>query len=186
MRSTWELIEDHRVVETVLRALDRQVAEGERTHTVPVEFLRTLVAFSHAFLDRCHHGKEEGCLFPCLERKGIPRDGGPIGVMLQEHEQGRVLVRQIAGRLDLYEQGAASDNGVLVLCREFSNLIHAHIQKENEMLFPMSDSVMDAADDRETTGCYEGKEQEMGHGAQRRLVELAERIALTLPGGARG
>jgi hemerythrin-like domain-containing protein len=186
MRSTQELIEDHRVVQIVLRALDRQSAEAERTRTVPVEFLRTLVAFSRAFLDRCHHGKEEGCLFPCLERKGIPRDGGPIEVMLQEHEKGRTLVREIAGRLDLYERGAATEDGVLDLCREFSELINAHIEKENEMLFPMGDSVMDADDDRETTGCYEGKEQEIGHGEHRRLVELAERMALMLPGGGRG
>ena len=180
MRSTQELFEEHRVVQTVLRALDRQVSEAERTHTVPVEFLRTLVAFSRAFLDRCHHGKEERCLFPCLERKGIPRDGGPIEVMLQEHEKGRALVRKIGDRLDLYAQGATTEDSILALCREFGDLMNEHIEKENEMLFPMSDSVMDADDDRQTTGCYEGKEEEIGHGEHRRLIELAERMARAL------
>jgi hemerythrin-like domain-containing protein len=177
MRSTQELIEEHRVVQSVLRALDCELSETERAHTVPVAFLRTLVAFSRAFLDRCHHGKEEHCLFPCLERKGIPREGGPIEVMLQEHEEGRALVRNIAGRLDLYEQGATTEDSVLALCREFSDLINEHIEKENEMLFPMGDSVMDAADDRQTVECYERNGEEIGLGERGRLIELAESIS---------
>jgi hemerythrin-like domain-containing protein len=39
-----------------------------------------------------HHGKEEEILFPLLEKKGIPADGGPLGVMLMEHGRARALI----------------------------------------------------------------------------------------------
>ena len=44
---------------------------------MPVDAITKMVAFSKTFVDACHHGKEESCLFPCLEKKGIPREGGP-------------------------------------------------------------------------------------------------------------
>src|SRR3974390_476213 len=47
-----------------------------------------LLDFFLLFADLCHHGKEEDLLFPLLEKKGIPRGGGPIGVMLSEHGRG--------------------------------------------------------------------------------------------------
>src|SRR3546814_15085307 len=42
------------------------------------------------------HGKEEGLLFPAMIEAGLSADGGPISVMLSEHEQGRALVAAMA------------------------------------------------------------------------------------------
>ena len=39
------------------------------------------------YVDRCHNQKEEQHLFPLLEQRGIPRQSGPLAVMLAEHEQ---------------------------------------------------------------------------------------------------
>lgn len=127
MRSTEQLAADHAGILEVLEALDGVLREAERTRTVPSDFLRTLVAFSQSFVDRCHHGKEEGCLFPCLARLGMPTDGGPIGVMLQEHEQGRALMRAIAAALDRYEAGRAAVDDVLAPFREYADLLRHHI-----------------------------------------------------------
>ncbi|MGD0266766.1 MAG: hemerythrin domain-containing protein, partial [Candidatus Methylomirabilota bacterium] len=38
---------------------------------------------------QCHHGKEENLLFKTMVDRGFPRQGGPIAVMLHEHETGR-------------------------------------------------------------------------------------------------
>jgi len=37
------------------------------------------------FADRYHHRKEETYLFPVLQQRGILRDGGPLGVIENEH-----------------------------------------------------------------------------------------------------
>ena len=93
MKPTEILSGEHRVIEQVLTCLERIAeqcaAEGRLDRTSAEQALE----FFRNFADRCHHGKEEVHLFPALEAKGFPRDGGPTGVMLHEHDQGRAHVR---------------------------------------------------------------------------------------------
>ena len=64
---------EHRIIEKVLDALELAAARE-----APPGFYARAIDFLSAFADKCHHGKEEDRLFPCLERCGIPREGGPI------------------------------------------------------------------------------------------------------------
>lgn len=176
MRSTEELVHEHHVIERVLDALAQRLGDTQGTGALHVPFLRKLVAFSTTFVDRCHHSKEEACLFPCFEGRGIPREGGPIGVMLREHEMGRVLVRRISEKLDLYEKGEASVDDVTGPCQEYLQLLRQHISKENSVLYPMGASVMSAQDDTEVMGCYEDREGETGPGTHEDLIRLAEEM----------
>ncbi len=132
MRSTQELVEEHGVIESVLRALDLKLNEADRTGAVPVDFLRDVGRFSQSFVDRCHHGKEERCLL------------------------GRRLVQQIAERLDLYERGGADAGEVFEVCRMYVDLLRGHILKENHLLFPMGEQVMADQDAKRVQRCYEG------------------------------
>ena len=177
MRSTERLVHEHRVIEKVLDTLAQRLEDTHSTGTLHVSFLRRLVAFSTTFIDKCHHSKEEACLFPCLEGRGIPREGGPIGVMLMEHEIGRVLVRRISEELDSYEKGDASVDDVVGPCQEYLQHLRQHISKENGVLFPLGASMMSEQDDAATLGCYENREAEVGPGAHEELVRLAEEMA---------
>jgi len=173
------LVKEHEVILKAIDALDRKIEEFRKTKTIDVEFLRSLLEFSRTFIDRCHHGKEELCLFPCLEKRGIPRDGGPIGVMLMEHEMGRSLVRQISERLDNYaaKHGKTDFEKILNLCSEYVELLRQHIYKENHILFPMGDGVIDEQDDKQNIECYEKKEHEIGHETHHRMEQLAEELS---------
>jgi hemerythrin-like domain-containing protein len=102
-RLTASLRRDHEVILRALERLEERVAEWERTGKVDPAVLRKFVEFARTFVDRCHHGKEERCLFPCLERRGIPGEGGPIGVMLYEHQLGRELVARLDEELRALE-----------------------------------------------------------------------------------
>ena len=57
-----------------------------------MHFGKELVYFLKIFGDKCHHGKEENYLFKELEKQRIPNEGGSIGVMLQEHQEGRMYI----------------------------------------------------------------------------------------------
>ncbi|MEE9601130.1 MAG: hemerythrin domain-containing protein, partial [Thermoplasmata archaeon] len=89
MRPTEALKEEHRAIERALKAMEVAAEMLDLGQEVPRELLEKILEFVRGFADRCHHHKEEGVLFPYLERKGLPRDLGPIGVMLAEHEMGR-------------------------------------------------------------------------------------------------
>ena len=60
---------DHRIIEKVLGALEGAARVMESGGEVPTKLLEDALEFSQTFVDRCHHGKEEACLFPCLEKK---------------------------------------------------------------------------------------------------------------------
>jgi len=107
------------------------------------EFFQTGVEFIRNYADAWHHAKEEELLFPALEAAGMPRHGGPIAVMLQEHELGRSYVREIANHLDAASNGdGASRSTVLQFTLAYADLLTQHIQKENNILFNMADQFL--------------------------------------------
>mgnify|MGYP003865111075 CR=1 FL=1 len=72
---------------------------------VDLKDLNDILEFLKIFADRCHHGKEEELLFPALETAGIPRDRGPLGVMLSEHQSGRALIKDMDEALSVMARG---------------------------------------------------------------------------------
>ena len=173
--SAQQLIDEHQVILRVLDALESTLDESPHEDGLPVAFLRDVVTFSQSFIDACHHGKEEGCLFPCLERLGLPRDSGPIQTMLDEHETGRGLVREIARALDGYEQGTVSHEQAVEPCRAYIELLRQHIEKEDTIFSEMGAALMTDADDADTARCYEATEADHGqHDAMVRLAKLLE------------
>jgi hemerythrin-like domain-containing protein len=90
-----DLRAEHEGILLMLRILERvceRMVPGGRLDVIHLDQIMELFI---VFVDRCHHGKEEEFLFPALEEAGIPREGGPIGVMLKEHAAGRTCVRQM-------------------------------------------------------------------------------------------
>jgi len=57
----------------------------EQAPFVDTKDMHDFIGFLKEFADKCHHGKEEGLLFPALIQAGLPEKGGPIGVMLADH-----------------------------------------------------------------------------------------------------
>lgn len=161
----------------VLRGLEAHLESVRAGQPLDAAYLQDAVAFSQGFVDRCHHGKEEHCLFPCLERRGIPREGGPIGVMLAEHEQGRQLVRRIREATDRYQAGGGEAGEVVELAWQYIELLRAHIAKENQILFPMGEAVLTEPDDADVGRCYDGVEHQQGREEHRRLSQLAAALS---------
>lgn len=167
------LREEHEVILRGLAILKR-VGEGlESGRPVDRNALQWLVDFFRTFADRCHHGKEEAHLFPALEGHGIPKAGGPVGVMLVEHEEGRALVRAIAEGDDA--QAAAA-------IRKYVTLLRAHIDKENGVLFPMAEQVLPEEEQRTLVHAFQEVEQTVvGPGVHEQLLAGLARLEQELP-----
>src|SRR3972149_3691353 len=130
---------EHEVILRALALLERLGKNLEAGKPVDHGALAGLVDFFKTFADRCHHGKEEQPLFPAMERHGIPREGGPLGVMLVEHDQGRAFIRAMAEGND--REAAEAITGYVTLLR-------AHIDKENDTLFRMAEEAVPGAEQR--------------------------------------
>jgi len=158
MRPTDDLKNEHEAVQVLLGILDKVSERLESSGAVPTEHLDQMLDFLRGFVDKCHHGKEEAALFPAMEAAGVPREGGPIGVMLAEHEMGRGFVRQMAA--------AGSDGAAFARAgRGYIALLTQHIHKENNVLFPMADKVLSAATQHRLEGEFGTIEETVvGHG----------------------
>ena len=160
------------VTEEVARLLDRSERVAPETLTGLLEFFRL-------FADRCHHGKEEDLLFPLLEQKGLPRAGGPIGVMLFEHDQGRALVQQMGDAAQSYSQGSREAGPQWAgAARGYSSLLRQHIDKENNVLFMIAENLLSDTEQQALARAFEKAEEEkMGAGTHERLHALMDKLS---------
>jgi hemerythrin-like domain-containing protein len=132
---------EHDAVQVTLRILDKICQRIEMSgNELDIRHMDQLLDFFKVFVDQCHHGKEEELLFPALETIGVSHKGGPIEVMLYEHQQGREYVRTMADAIDQFKKGdwTAADKFVKT-AREYINLLNQHIYKENNVLFPLAE-----------------------------------------------
>jgi hemerythrin-like domain-containing protein len=148
---------EHGVILRVLDVLERLLETATSSGRLEIDALDQCVEFFRSYADACHHGKEEDLLFPVLERRGIPNQGGPIGVMLYEHEIGRSLVRRMSQALGRLRQGGDSTQARVELRRagqEYLYLLRQHIFKEDNVLFMMGDQVMSETDQTDLAGRF--------------------------------
>ena len=179
-RPTEVLTAEHRTIERVLDVL-------EKLSTRPVEdsldsWRKALDFFSH-FADQCHHYKEEQVLFPAMEERGIPRDGGPIGMMLMEHEDGRSYVRAMLGAIPLVERKNEAAKEILIdKAKAYLRLLREHIQKEDDVLFRIADEVIPADEQKALLRAFEEHEaKEMGKGVHEKYLNLIEELEQSVP-----
>lgn len=179
MRATDILKSEHRVIEQMLGCLEQIAAEGHRQGRLEAEPAREAIDFFRTFADGCHHGKEESRLFPAMEARGLPRNGGPTGVMLDEHEIGRAYVRAMQSAIDAAAAGAVE---AVESFREhaaaYVALLREHIQKEDHCLFSMADQLLSEEDQANLLAAFDHVEShEMGHGTHERYLAIADRLA---------
>lgn len=136
--STASLRKDHDLIEKVIKSMEVTLQLLKNGKTIPESILLPVIDFSKNFTDVCHHGKEEESLFPALEQAGMPRNMGPIAVMLMEHQ----MTRQIADRMEEsakeYLKTGSTDK-ITSDIREYIEHVSAHLWKENNRLFMMAE-----------------------------------------------
>jgi len=171
-KPTQILSDEHRIIERVLDAVQRLTLAPARQN---VARWQKALDFIRHFADQCHHCKEEQVLFPALEAHGIPTEGGPVGMMLLEHEEGRALVRAMLDGLARIEAGDDSAAaGLFDSAGQYLRLLREHIQKEDEVLFRMADEVIPDDEQKRLLQEFENHElKEMGAGAHEKFLQIA-------------
>ena len=146
MTATTSLRSEHERILSVIACLRAACTVARNEDRFDMDTFRQGVDFIRNYADAWHHAKEEVHLFPALQMAGMPSDGGPIGVMLSEHEVGRLHVKAIADGLDEVAAGDASARGTVVEnALAYAALLEAHIAKEDGILFQMTVSKLESA-----------------------------------------
>ena len=173
------LTNEHRVIERVLGSLESFALEGGLVRPDARALVADYGRFFREFADRIHHAKEEDRLFVAMVEAGFPRESGPIAVMLAEHVVGRShvggLVEVGAGQGELSGPERARVAGH---AEEYVPLLRAHIQKEDNILYPMALRHVAPARIEALGEEFEALERSAaGEEGSARFLDLAERLA---------
>lgn len=171
MTATEILRREHEAVLKMLDATEQVAEQIENGVKVRPEVFNDLLEFFQIFTDKCHHTKEEELLFPALLRKGIPSEGGPVSVMLHEHEEGRALIREMAESGRAYQSDAeGAGRRWTKAARAYAKLLREHISKENNVLFVLAERVLTQGELEQLAVSFEKVEIErLGVGTHERL-----------------
>jgi len=178
MKATDVLKEEHRVIERMLKSLEAGASRLEAGLPVRPGFFLEAAAFFKGFADGCHHKKEEDVLFVSMEAHGIPLDGGPIGMMLSDHEMGRAYIRSLRENALRWQEGDESSRLTVVHnARDYAALLRQHIAKEDNILFPLADRVIPLPQqDQIWVGFEQVEHEETGEGIHEKYLALAETL----------
>ena len=178
MKPTEELMQEHEAIKLMLRILESAGEKLEAGEKVDVADLEGMLEFIMVFADKCHHHKEEDLLFPALQRVGVPKEQGPIGVMLMEHESGRNYVRGMAGGIEKYKSGDANASGQIAAnARNYIRLLSDHIYKEDNVLYPIADARLSGKDQETLHDEFSRVEREIvGEGRHEEFHRLLDRL----------
>jgi uncharacterized protein len=176
MSQRWDelLKQDHEITERVFAAMEALLASPAGPTSGQVA---SLLQYLRGYVDQCHNMKEERFLFPTIQRRGIPRDGGPLAVMLAEHEQARAILARLAPLAEAFVAGdRAALPGLRAAFAEYAGLCKDHFWKENDILYPLALQVLDATDNAAVVAGIDEVEAEAGPQTRQRFYRLAEEL----------
>ena len=169
-QATQILRQEHDAILKMLEAAEEAARRIDAGGLIRRETLSGISEFLRLFADKCHHAKEEDLLFPLLESRGMPREGGPTGVMMHEHVEGRAFVRQMAEASEACNWGEDSQKKWAAAARGYIELLRQHIFKENNILFVMAENMLSPEEQEKLGAQFASAELEkLGPGTRERL-----------------
>jgi len=175
--STASLKRDHDLIEKVIKAMESTIQLLNDGKQIPESILLPVIDFSKNFTDVCHHSKEENSLFPALEQAGMPRNMGPIAMMLMDHERSREIGKEMESSAKDYISSGNSTKLISDM-QQYVEHITEHLWKENNRLFMMAEARLQYVSkkvDNELNEIEESKLKEIG-----KTREHYEQLAETL------
>ena len=171
------LIAEHEMIERAMETLKSNL-ENIDTGGYDLLQLKRSLDFLLEFGDKIHNSKEEGFLFPLMYERGVPKEGGPIGVMLMEHDDERRLLQHMLAQVDTLP--SAEPETVAKFRREgleYLKIRAEHIWKENDILYPMARNVMQDGDPENLLAEFNKVNQEAyGDDAAEKFAQMLKEV----------
>lgn len=178
MKPTEILMEEHRVIERVLTALEKAASRLSRGEDVYLRFFSGTSTLINGFNDSYHYKKEEQLLLPTLIENGLPRDSAAVATLLAEHDEGRRMAHRLHQVIDRYQAGDINARDQVVLAAlGYVSLLRRHMYKEDHTLFPMVEKMIPPEQQDRMTEAFDRFEME-ANGAElhEKYYGMADRL----------
>jgi len=131
------LMVEHRLIEKMIKLMEKEVSRIRQTNTVNAAFIDVAVDFIQTYADRCHHGKEEDILFWELAKKNIStKHAEMMRELISEHNWGRKTTRELIAAKAAYVKGEGEVVGEIIdLMEQLASFYPIHIEKEDKHFF---------------------------------------------------
>jgi len=165
---------EHRVIEQGLRALNGVCLRLASGQWIPPGPLSQLLDFIRVFADQYHHGKEEAHFFPVLERRGIRRADGPLGLLTHQHEVERELSTELCLAIEEYaDADPKAYERFITAANRYIDLMVGHMETEDRVLFRLAEEILDEKDKAELSLAFKQAELALGSGALEKYEQIA-------------
>jgi hemerythrin-like domain-containing protein len=172
MLPTDDLMNEHRVIERMLRILTTASDRLEMGQDIDPQLYVDAVDFLKNFADKCHHSKEEKLLFEKMMERGVSGEVGPIAVLMREHQDGRAHIKNL-DKLSYEKMSETTKLGLIKASRAYVDLLSKHIQKEDNVLYPLANQILDKEDQIELERGFEAVEKDvMGPGVHEKYQKM--------------
>jgi len=139
MKASEILSQEHKNILAGLDGLERLMASPLAGQE---DTLRRYISFIQEYADAYHHAKEENIYFKWIGEHNPMMLNGPVACMLTEHQHGRNLVGDAAKAVGKLAAGDASaEETIRGSLSGFISMLRAHIMKEDQVLYPMTDNL---------------------------------------------
>lgn len=138
------LVSEHRSIQMKMVVMEGVCNRIETGEAVSPQELDEFLQFISVYVDEVHHGKEEIYLFPALLAAGMPRSGGLVNQMVTDHRFGESTfeeMKQSAAEYKMNRNGAGAR--FAESARIYIGQIRKHIDAENNMVFPLIESMVE-------------------------------------------
>ena len=173
---TQALVAEHCLILRMITLLERNAlltAAGDFSNW---QFYLDGVDFIRSYADRFHHAKEEDVLFSALVRNGMPRENSPVAAMLMEHDQGRAFVLGMESAVQKVLDGLPGEESAIAEnAMAYAALLREHIEKEDDILYPLAERVMPEAMRAEIVEEYQRAEERTGADFSEKYRSVVER-----------
>ena len=167
------LVQEHRVIESMLLCLERLVDNMQRQKKLDSAYALTIITFLREFADACHHGKEEDVLFKFSDAK--TGGHGPVEVLKEEHAEGRGYVGSMVKSMD--KAAAGNLEAINLFCENALDLIdmlRRHIEREDNVVFPMIEELCQSGDAERIWKDCVGVEKDAGGNRHKKFITSAK------------
>ena len=163
------LSEEHQNILKVVAVLTKECNALESGKELNKDFFEKVIDFIRNYADKFHHAKEEDILFKELNKDDVQMHCNPIPQMLHEHDLGRNLVKGM-------EQALKENNKAKVIenARGYTQLLQEHIDKEDNILYPMADEALNQQTQKEILEKFKQAESERKADEERCLSIVKE------------
>lgn len=172
---TRPMVEEHKLILRMIALVENRAAAVEQGRCRDWRFFLDAVDFIRNYADRYHHAKEEDVLFVALVDNGMPAKQSPIEAMHIEHDRGRAHVRAMEAAAQAALSGDEGRLAELVAnARDYAALLRGHIDKEDNILYPLAERVLPEAVRPEMLNGYAAADARMA-GLEERYRAMVER-----------